>query len=330
MKPKHKLKPTFGRRVMKLVCLLLGLMLGLMVGVTAYFQHQINQGQIQPQEALPTLQKYVAENLSYGETESDSGLIGGKGSGIVNILLIGQDREEGEERARSDSMILCSFNKKTKQLTMTSFLRDLYVKIPGFGSNRINAAYTFGGMELLDRTIRENFGVYIDANVEVDFAQFAQIVDTLGGVEIELRADEAAHITQKTGIETQEGKQLLNGEQALTYSRIRKLDADGDFARTNRQRKVLSAVIDTYEGAGLGEILDTVDVLFPMVNTDINPLEMVKYVVDLFPVLSGEELVSQRIPADGAYENRSIDGMSVLVADLDAARQMLRTTLIGE
>lgn len=330
MKPKHKLKPTFGRRVMKLVCLLLGLLLGGMVAVTAYFQHQINQGRIQPQEALPTLQKYVAENLSYGETERNGDLIGGKGSGIVNILLIGQDREEGEERARSDSMILCSFNKKSKKLTMTSFLRDLYVKIPGFGSNRINAAYTFGGMELLDRTIRENFGVYIDANVEVDFAQFAQIVNTLGGVEMELRADEAAHITQKTGIETQEGKQLLNGEQALTYARIRKLDADGDFARTNRQRKVMTAVIGTYKDAGLGTVLDTVDALFPMVNTDMNPLEVVKYAVDLFPVLSDGELVSQRIPADGAYEDQRIDGMSVLVADMDASRELLRTTLVGE
>ena len=330
MKPKHKLKPTFGRRVMKLVCLLLGLLLGGMVAVTAYFQHQINQGRIQPQEALPTLQKYVAENLSYGETERNGDLIGGKGSGIVNILLIGQDREEGEERARSDSMILCSFNKKSKKLTMTSFLRDLYVKIPGFGSNRINAAYTFGGMELLDRTIRENFGVYIDANVEVDFTQFAQIVNTLGGVEMELRADEAAHITQKTGIETQEGKQLLNGEQALTYARIRKLDADGDFARTNRQRKVMTAVIGTYKDAGLGTVLDTVDALFPMVNTDMNPLEVVKYAVDLFPVLSDGELVSQRIPADGAYEDQRIDGMSVLVADMDAARELLRTTLVGE
>ena len=330
MKPKHKLKPTFGRRVMKLVCLLLGLLLGGMVAVTAYFQHQINQGRIQPQEALPTLQKYVAENLSYGETERNGDLIGGKGSGIVNILLIGQDREEGEERARSDSMILCSFNKKSKKLTMTSFLRELYVKIPGFGSNRINAAYTFGGMELLDRTIRENFGVYIDANVEVDFAQFAQIVNTLGGVELELRADEAAHITQKTGIETQEGKPLLNGEQALTYARIRKLDADGDFARTNRQRKVMTAVIGTYKDAGLGTVLDTVDALFPMVNTDMNPLEVVKYAVDLFPVLSDGELVSQRIPADGAYEDQRIDGMSVLVADMDAARELLRTTLVGE
>ena len=92
----------------------------------------------------------------------------------------------------------------------------------------------------------------------------------------------------------------------------------------------MTAVIGTYKDAGLRTVLDTVDALFPMVNTDMNPLEVVKYAVDLFPVLSDGELVSQRIPADGAYEDQRIDGMSVLVADMDAARELLRTTLIGE
>ncbi len=331
MKHKQTRKPTFGRRVMKLVCLVLGLVLAVMVSVTAYFQHLINQGRIEPQEALPTLNQFVAQNLSAGNLGQGNGdsLIT-SGSGTVNILLIGQDRVEGEDRARSDSMILCTFNKRTKQITMTSFLRDLYVKIPGFGSNRINAAYTFGGMELLDRTLRENFGVKVDANVEVDFAQFSQIVDLLGGVEIELRADEARVVGKETGTEVSEGVQKLNGDQALAYSRIRKLDADGDFGRTNRQRKVMSALLDQYKTADMKTILSLVDDILPMVNTDMNPLEMVKYAVELFPMLSGGELVSQRIPADGAYESRKIDGMSVLVADMDAARQMLKTTMQGE
>ncbi len=322
-KKTQKLKPSFARVIMSFVCLALGLVLAVMVPVTAYFQHQINQGQIQPKEAFPTVQRFVAENLSTGDPGT------GK-NGVVNILLIGQDRVEGEDRARSDSMILCTFNKKTKQLVMTSFLRDLYVNIPGFGSNRINAAYTFGGMELLDRTIQDNFRVDIDANVEVDFAHFAQIVDLLGGVEIELRADEAAVITEKTGIETHEGVQRLNGEQVLTFSRIRKLDADGDFGRTNRQRKVMTAILETYKSSDLKTILSLVDDLVPMVETDMNPLQMVKYAVELFPVFSKAEIVSQRIPADGAYEDRKIDGMSVLVPDMEAARQLLEETLYGE
>lgn len=323
MKKPKKLKSTLGRRVMQLVCLCLGLVLAVMVPVTAYFQHKINMGWIQPQEALPTLQSFVAENLSMIDLKPGN-------KDVVNILLIGQDRVEGETRARSDSMILCTFNKKAKTLTMTSFLRDLYVNIPGFGSNRINAAYTFGGMELLNRTLENNFDVTVDANVEVDFGQFATIVDMLGGVEIELRADEARVIREETGTEVYEGMQLLDGNQALTYSRIRKLDADGDFARTNRQRKVMSAMLDTYKNADMKTILSMVDDLLPMVNTDLNAVEMVKYTMELFPILSKAEIISQRIPADNAYEGRKIDGMSVLVPDMEAARELLRSTILGE
>ena len=324
MKKQRKWKPTFARRVMGLVCLCLGLVLAVMIPVTAWFQRQINQGRMQPQEALPTLQRFVADNLSVTQGKPVSS------SDVTNILLIGQDQTEGNGPSRSDSMILCTFNKKTKQLTMTSFLRDLYVSIPGFGSNRINAAYAFGGMELLDKTLEENFGVQVDANVEVDFAQFADIVDALGGVEVELRADEAKVIREETGTEVYEGRQTLNGAQTLTYSRIRKLDADGDFSRTNRQRKVMSAILDSYKTADMKTILSLADDLLPMVNTDMNPMEMVKYAVELFPILSEAQVVSQHIPADGTYENRKINEMSVLVADMEATRELLRSTVMGE
>ena len=91
---------------------------------------------------------------------------------IVNLLLIGQDRREGQDRQRADSMIMVTLNKKTKQISMTSFMRDLYVQIPGYSDNRINATYAFGGMDLLDSTLNTNFGVEIAGNVEVDFGEF--------------------------------------------------------------------------------------------------------------------------------------------------------------
>ena len=89
---------------------------------------------------------------------------------IKNILIIGQDRREGETgRTRSDTMIICSINTKTNKIYLTSLMRDMYVPIPGYGANRINAAYVFGGMDLLDSVIEQDFGVKIDGNVEVDF-----------------------------------------------------------------------------------------------------------------------------------------------------------------
>ena len=106
---------------------------------------------------------------------------------LINILLVGQDRREGEGRQRSDTMILCSINLETGETSLISFLRDLYVQIPGgYSDNRLNATYAFGGFDLLDATLTENFGVSIDGNFEVDFTGFEAIIDMVGGIDIEL------------------------------------------------------------------------------------------------------------------------------------------------
>lgn len=245
----------------------------------------------------------------------------------INILLIGQDKREGESGNRSDTMILCSFQPETKKLYLTSFLRDLYVPIPGHGSNRINAAYAFGGAPLLKDTIEKNFAVTIDGCVEVDFDQFAQIIDTLGGVTIELRQDEADFISQETGSAIGDGVQTLDGVQALAYARIRKLDRDGDFSRTARQRRVLEEVWRNYKNSGLLTLVKTMGNLLPMLKTDMGSGEVMGYAVQVFPHLAQMEIVSRRIPEDGQYSDRKIDGMYVLVADMNAARASIREML---
>lgn len=322
MKRKRRSSPA--RSAMKLLCLMLGLVLTVMVGATVYFQAQMGM--------LPSLEEGLSKldwelpELSLGKTDQ----IGGRGSHVVNILLIGQDRREGEERARSDSMILCTFNKKTQQVIMTSFLRDLYVTIPGHGANRINAAYAAGGMELLDKTLEENFGLHIDGNVEVDFDRFAEIIDLLGGVELELRQDEADFINEETGSSLTAGWQRLAGEQALMYSRIRKLDADGDFSRTNRQRKVMSALLSAYRGSGVGTMVSLLKQVLPMLDTDLGNMKLLMLAAELAPMLGSAEIVSQHVPAPGTYTDQTIDGMAVLVPDKEAIQMMLEKTLLGE
>ena len=226
-------------------------------------------------------------------------------------------------------MILCTYHRKTGNVTMTSFLRDLYVPIPGHHSNRINAAYSEGGAALLDDTLRENFSLHIDGNIEVDFSQFAQIIDLLGGVELELREDEAAEINKETGSELAAGTQVLNGEQALTYARIRKLDADGDFSRTSRQRKVMNALVSRYRNMQWKELLPLMDQLLPLISTDMNYGKLVLLAMEIMPKLSGAQITSQRIPPDGTFSDEKIDGMAVLSADLEANRQLLRDTLLN-
>ncbi len=312
---------------------LLGLLLAAMIGGTLYFQHLYSQDPLLGASGFDAPSGQGAPSGTLGDVlevfSREPEHIGGTGSRIVNILLVGQDRLEGESRTRSDSMILCTFNKRTRELILTSFLRDLYVTIPGYGGDRINAAYAYGGMELLESTLKENFDLEIDGIVEVDFSRFSQIVDRLGGVDMELRADEAALISQETGTTLSEGLQHLNGDQALSYARIRKLDADGDFSRTSRQRLVLSALLDAYKDASLSTLLLLTRDLLPMISTDLNIAEITGYALELFPLLSGFELRQQHIPAEGAYTDQNINGMAVLVPDLNKAQELLSRTLLG-
>ena len=327
---KRKQHDTFARWAMKLLCSLLALVLVLLLGATALFQQVLGKiHYTQPVADFGTRLSGFVSNLASEGFGTESGLIGGTGSGIVNILLIGQDRREGEETARSDSMILCTYHRKTGNVTMTSFLRDLYVPIPGHHDNRINAAYSEGGAPLLDRTLRENFDLHIDGNIEVDFSQFSQIIDLLGGVQLELREDEAAEINKETGSGLSAGVQVLNGEQALTYARIRKLDADGDFSRTSRQRKLMNALLGSYRNIKWKDLLPLMDELLPLISTDMNYGKLVLLAMEILPKLPGAQITNQRIPADGTFTDERIDGMAVLSADLEANRQLLRETLLN-
>ena len=343
---KAKTKKSRKRRALTALCRVLAVVLALMLTVTfaaTSFMNRMNRvdGSADTMSA-EEMQEYLDHEKqedtdingpAINENEVEWGdvvdTVLGDSDDVINILLIGQDRREGESRARSDSMILCTVNRNTKSIILTSFMRDLYVQIPGYGSNRINASYVWGGMELLNQTLEQNFGIHVDGNVEVDFNQFSEIVDLLGGVPMDLREDEAKLINSEVGGTLVAGHQRLNGDQALTYARIRKLDADADFSRTNRQRKLINALLGEVKDSGLVTLLKLLDEVLPMVTTDMTNGEILGYAAKVFPMLSKAEITSQRVPADGAYSGAMINGMAVLVADMNKTRQMLRETLGG-
>lgn len=248
---------------------------------------------------------------------------------IVNILLVGQDRKPGEPRQRSDSMILCTFNEKTNTIVMTSFMRDTYVYIPGHGKNKMNAAYQWGGFKLLNETLAVNFGVHVDANVEVDFGAFKDVIDLLGGVEIELTKGEADYINTKLKSQrVRAGKQTLDGEEALWYARNRSTKTltgnNNDFGRTERQRRLITALIQKYKNQDLMTMLGLLEEILPMITTNMTNYEIMDYAVDLFPMLGSAEVETLRIPTDDTYYDASISGIgSSLIPDLEEIREIL-------
>ncbi len=315
---------TLSRRAMKLLCRLLGLVLAVMLAATCGFQYLLSRfSQKTPGPApgqVPAIQLSTLSGTPQQSTRRE----------LLNVLLIGQDGREGLTASRSDSMILCSFHRESKTVTMTSFLRDLYVEIPGHGSNRINAAYALGGTSLLEKTLEHNFGLHIDGYVEVDFSQFSGIIDLLGGVELELRQDEAERINRVTGSSLTEGLHSLTGTEALAYARIRDLDLDGDASRTVRQRKVLGALVDAYKDLSVKDLIPMLAKVLPLISTDMNNGQLLLCALEVAPHLSQAAFVSQHVPAPGTYWDETIDGMMVLRTDMAKARESLHQSLLGE
>lgn len=336
------MKTNKKRRFWTVLCIILGVILALLLALTIAVNAILNQiprydpveetiseeeiqqiiEETDPPEVLAGLEEIPVEEVIMPEPAE----VIEKPDYIYNILLIGQDARPGEGRQRSDSMILCTINTEKKTLMMTSFLRDTYVDIPDFRDrtfedNRLNACYAFGGVELLNNAMELNFGIEIDHNIEVDFTGFERIVNTLGGVYIYLTQAEANIV----GGGAIAGMNLLNGAQALSYSRIRSLDSD--FGRTNRQRTVLLSMYDSIRRLNPDQISSLVNVLLTMVTTDMTNTDIVKYVVEFVPLLPDLQITTQHIPAVGTYTGAMVRGMSVLIPDLEANREILRETL---
>ncbi len=265
-----------------------------------------------------------------------------KDKDVLNILLIGQDTQPGVSGSRSDSMILATVNQKKKEITITSFMRDLYVDIPGYKKSRINAAYAIGGVDLLNETIERNFGIHIDGNIAVNFTGFAKCIDIIGGVDMELSAAEAGAVNKElyasqrpivNGTDLQAdrwalmgGFQHLSGDEALQYARIREIDSD--FSRTNRQRKLLAAVFEKLKNSDLKTINALLEEVLPLISTDISNTKLIGYAAGVL-AMQPAAFKTDRIPADGAFREAVVHHMQVLVPDLEKNQLHLKESLYG-
>lgn len=251
-----------------------------------------------------------------------------EGKERVNILLLGGDSRglAEHEIPRSDTIMVVSIDPVTKKAHLFSILRDTYVAIPQHGHNRINAAITMGGPELAMKTVSNLLGIPIQYYVYTDFKGFIALVDAVGGVDIEVEKDMKYSDSadgHQYDIDLKKGLQHLDGEKALQYVRFRH-DALSDYARTERQRKFMTALLDELQSTSsimkLPKILSSVD---PYVETNLTVNEMLKLGVLGFDI-KASEVVSQQIPPSELLQEKTINGASVITVDPDKLHVFVR------
>ena len=238
----------------------------------------------------------------------------GEGSDLdeVNILVLGID-SRGEDHSRSDSMMVIHYNKKQKQPKLISIMRDSYVDIPGYDKQKVNAAYAYGGPELVRKTLKESFDLDINYYAVIDFKGFAKIVDAVAPDGIEV--DVPKKMSYGIGMTLQPGKQVLHGERLLGYVRFRH-DRESDFGRVRRQQEVFSKL--QKEAVSIGNIAQLPKLwglVDPYIETNI-PNGVILSVGKDFLLGSVKETKSFRLPVDGSFTNKD-DPKYGAVLDLD-------------
>lgn len=266
-----------------------------------------------------------------------------KDKDVMNILLIGEDLRdtEDEQRGNTDVMMMISLNKKNKTITMTSFMRDAWVYIDGYGQAKLNAAYWVDGPELLKSTLQDYYGVSIDRYIIVNFQSFIKIIDALDGIDMEVTDEEAEGMKapmaeqnnilgNKKGTDylSKGGKLRLNGNQALAFARLRYV-GNADYERTERQRRVIAEIIDESKNLSLVEINDLLHEVLPEIKLDITESEMAGMLLNCFDYMN-YDIQQLRIPADDMFSEEIINGLSVLCPDFTANTRKIIETVYGK
>lgn len=260
--------------------------------------------------------------------------------GVYNILLLGEEAiGSGTSRGRTDLIIIATLNKNSKSIKLTSLMRDTLVQIPGYRENKLNSAYEKGDVELLYKTIALNFNIRLDGCILVNFENFEKIIDFMGGLEITLTSSEARYLRNTNYISNPkyrtvvEGTQLMNGNQVLGYSRIRKRKAitgnNNDYGRTDRHRIILNAIFEKNKTKSEVELATIMFKMLPMVKTDIDSKSFEK-LLTTFIEMGTMEVEQLRIPADGTFtDNVKARGMDVLIPDFEKNVSILHEFIFG-
>ncbi|WP_342043761.1 LCP family protein [Bacillus sp. OTU2372] len=296
------------KRVISLLFILM------VAGVSAYTVYQYKQG-----VSLATDGKFKDDGKAASAFQGEEVKFG-----RINVLLLGSD-SRGEEHARTDSIMIAHYDQETHQSKLISIMRDTYVNIPGHGEQKINAAYAYGGPELLRQTIKENFNIDINYYAVVDFEGFSKVADIIApdGIEVDVPHE----MTYGIGTTINAGKQSLHGDKLLGYVRFRH-DKLSDFGRVQRQQEVIRKLKD--EALSMGSIIKLpkiLGVLNPYVDTNMDTATLFSVGKDLLTNKSND-MKSMRIPVNGSFTNEKYDGVgAVLSINLNENRTALNEFL---
>ncbi|WP_391122189.1 LCP family protein [Psychrobacillus sp. L3] len=277
-------KPKRNFRVGRLVVLLLAFTV-LFCGIYSFTQYSIGY-KLASGEKLKT-EDFIGDKISVGDRE--------------NILVLGVD-SRGEDKARTDTMMLVSWDKKKNDVKIISFMRDIYAEIPGYKSYKLNTAYYLGGVQLLTTTLQNMFDIPIHHYALIDFSSFESLVDIIApnGVPITVEKD----MSEKIGVSLTKGQHDLSGKELLGYSRFRH-DSEGDFGRVSRQQLVMEALKnEVLSVKNLPNVPKFVGAAEGYIETDYTKTDKVKRVLEA--ITSGKlEIEKLTIPVEGTYSFNS-------------------------
>lgn len=358
---KEKKSSGAGKVILTILIVLLVLIVAAVIAVVIYYNsmlNKMNRVEVPKIQYTTVATEEVTEEATTEATTVPTETVHIPSSeDYINVLVVGQAGREGEAERFADTMILVTLNTYEKTLTMTSFLRDSLVQPPNFrghsfGKIKLTTVYHLGSfydngniagsMELMNQTLYDNFGVEVDYNFEIDFDAFVTLLDLIDGVMIDLTQEETDYLNDDdvwVYYDMEPGLQRLDGMVGLSYARMRKAtgDGDSDIKRTERQRKLVTAVIEKLKTRSVSELQNLANEVLPYVTTSMTNTEITDMLLTMLPMLS--ELTIQpsgTCPVAGTYSGEMVDiykdgfEHSVLKFTVSEQKKLMRAITEGE
>ena len=252
---------------------------------------------------------------------------------ITNIALFGLDFRYEHEPKRSDSITIITIDEKNKKIKLNSLMRDSLVSIDGFGNDKLNHAYAFGGAELAIKTLNKNYGLDIKEYITVNFYNVQKLIDLIGGIPIDIKKkeipylnkciQEISHIQSKTPeYITNEGMQILNGMQTLSYARIRKIGRD-DYERSERQQKIFLSIYDKVKSMPYKEYLRLINISSELIETNISTTRAISIAKNvIFNKIN--DIEQMRFPLDEDCRGELINDIWYLTFNKDKTKNLIQ------